>query len=135
MRPGRPVPHWLPRSRPLRPRLRNHHSPPRTTTATHAHPGDHPGTPRPLPRTAMAPTAMSRYVARLAQDSSGTWFVTFPDLPHAHTYGRSLRQAKMRAGEVLSLWTDDDHAAIVFQMALPLETSRRLEGYRSLRDR
>ena len=48
-----------------------------------------------------------RVRARFSRDESGAWIVDFPDIPGAHTYGRSLRAARRRMTEVLQLFDLD----------------------------
>ena len=63
---------------------------------------------------------MTTYKIHLERDENGTWIVRSPDVPGFHTYGRSLRQAKNRAREALSLWDEDvDDAELEFQYHLP----------------
>lgn len=52
-------------------------------------------------------TVGRRVTARFSRDESGAWIVDFPDIPGAHTYGRSLRAARRRATEVLELFDFD----------------------------
>jgi predicted RNase H-like HicB family nuclease len=41
------------------------------------------------------------------RDESGAWNARVPEVPGAHTYGRSLQQARRRIREALDLWVDD----------------------------
>lgn len=58
---------------------------------------------------AMANKALirTRITARFRRDSSGAWLVSFPDIPGAHTYGRTLRAARRRIPDVLALFDVD----------------------------
>lgn len=51
--------------------------------------------------------ALGRYRVDLERDETGAWIATFPDVPGAHTYGRTLRQARGRLREALALWASD----------------------------
>ena len=71
----------------------------------------------------MAKTKVGRKItARFSRDESGAWIVEFPEIPGAHTYGRSLREAKRRIPEVLKLFDiESDSSEIVetFELAEP----------------
>jgi predicted RNase H-like HicB family nuclease len=55
------------------------------------------------------------YTVKIERDESGAWIARVPEVPGCHTYGRSLRQAKHRIREALSLWVDDaDRAELHF---------------------
>lgn len=51
--------------------------------------------------------AHGRYRVDLERDETGAWIAGFPDVPGAHTYGRTLRQARGRIREALALWASD----------------------------
>ena len=48
-----------------------------------------------------------RYGVIYERDESGAWNARVPEVPGAHTYGRSLQQARRRIREALDLWVDD----------------------------
>jgi predicted RNase H-like HicB family nuclease len=48
-----------------------------------------------------------RYAVIYVRDEAGAWNVHVPEVPGAHTYGRSLHQARQRVREALDLWVDD----------------------------
>ncbi len=58
-----------------------------------------------------AMVALGRYRVVLERDETGAWIVDFPDVPGCHTYGRTLRQARGRLREVLSLFATDAETA------------------------
>lgn len=62
---------------------------------------------------ARASVAKTRITARFSRDESGAWLVSFPSIPGAHTYGRTLRTARGRIPEVLRLFdVEPDHVEI-----------------------
>ena len=79
---------------------------------------------------------MRTHKIHLERDENGTWIVRSPDVPGFHTYGRSLRQAKNRAREALSLWIEDaDDAELEFQIHLPKQMREATRGFRQARTR
>ncbi len=48
-----------------------------------------------------------RYDVVITRDESGSWIAEVPSVAGCHTYGRSIRQAKSRIREALSLWVED----------------------------
>jgi predicted RNase H-like HicB family nuclease len=79
---------------------------------------------------------VTTYRIELERDESGTWIVRSPDVPGFHTYGRSLRQARNRAREALSLWVEDaDAAGLEFQYHLPKQWREATRGFRQARTR
>jgi predicted RNase H-like HicB family nuclease len=76
------------------------------------------------------------YRIALKRDENGAWSVRSPDAPGFHTYGRSLRQARNRAREALSLWVEDpEDAALEFQYHLPKQWREATRGFRQARTR
>jgi predicted RNase H-like HicB family nuclease len=60
------------------------------------------------------------YSVKISRDETGAWTASVPSVPGCHTYGRSLRAAKRRIREALSLWVDDaDKAELRFRLDLP----------------
>lgn len=51
--------------------------------------------------------SQGRYAVIYERDESGAWNAHVPEVPGAHTYGRSLQQARQRIREALGLWVDD----------------------------
>ena len=79
---------------------------------------------------------VTTYRIELKRDEDGAWIVRSPDVPGFHTYGRSLRQARNRAREALSLWVEDpDDAALEFQYRLPKQWREATKGFRQARAR
>ena len=56
---------------------------------------------------------------RYRRDRTGNWLVDIAGQPEAHTYGRSLSQARSRIGEVLKLWGFPEDAEINEEIQLP----------------
>ena len=79
---------------------------------------------------------VTTYRIHLERDESGAWIVRSPDVPGFHTYGRSLRQARNRTREALSLWVEDaDDAELEFQYRLPKQWRDAARASRRARDR
>jgi predicted RNase H-like HicB family nuclease len=75
------------------------------------------------------------YAVEIHRDESGAWIARVPEVPGCHTYGRSLRQAKRRIREALSLWVDDaDEAELVFDVRLPSAIRRKVTASRRARE-
>ncbi|MGH2547356.1 MAG: type II toxin-antitoxin system HicB family antitoxin [Actinomycetota bacterium] len=75
------------------------------------------------------------YTVRIERDETGAWVARVPEVPGCHTYGRSLRQAKRRIREALSLWVPDaDRAELSFDVRLPPATARSVAKARSARE-
>ena len=76
------------------------------------------------------------YRIDLERDENGAWSVRSPDVPGFHTYGRSLRQARNRAREALSVWVEDaDDAELEFRYRLPKQWREATRGSRQARTR
>jgi len=56
---------------------------------------------------------------RYRRDSEGHWLVDIAEQPGAHTYGRSLQQARTRMDEVVKLWGFPDDVEVVEDIQLP----------------
>jgi predicted RNase H-like HicB family nuclease len=56
---------------------------------------------------------------RYRRDSDGNWLVDIAEQPEAHTYGRSLSQARTRMGEVLKLWGFPESVEVHEDIQLP----------------
>jgi predicted RNase H-like HicB family nuclease len=79
---------------------------------------------------------VTTYRIHLGRDENGAWIVRSPDVPGFHTYGRSLRQARNRAREALSLWIEDaDDAELEFQYHLPKRWREATREFRQARTR
>jgi predicted RNase H-like HicB family nuclease len=57
--------------------------------------------------------SQGRYRVVYERDESGAWIAHVPEVPGAHTYGRSLQQARRRIREALDLWVDDAAKAVL----------------------
>ena len=67
---------------------------------------------------------MSRYVVTYDRDESGAWIAQVQGVPEAHTYGRTIDQARERVREALSLWKNDARRAeVVDEVHLPARAS------------
>jgi predicted RNase H-like HicB family nuclease len=63
---------------------------------------------------------VATYHVDIERDESGAWIAAIDGVAGAHTFGRSLRQVRRRAREVLSLWVDDAHdSELEFEVHLP----------------
>jgi predicted RNase H-like HicB family nuclease len=75
------------------------------------------------------------YSVEIHRDESGAWIARVPEVPGCHTYGRSLRQAKRRIREALSLWIDDaDKAELMFVLRLPSAIRQKVTASRRARE-
>lgn len=75
------------------------------------------------------------YTVKIQRDESGAWIARVPEVPGCHSYGRSLRQAKGRIREALSLWVDDaDEAELAFDVRLPSAIRRKVTASRRARE-
>jgi predicted RNase H-like HicB family nuclease len=82
--------------------------------------------------------ATKQYVIRFEMDEEGWWIATARDVQGCHTQGRSLRQARTRIREALSLFVGDaaaEKAELVEEIAPPREVAPLVERYRSAKDR
>lgn len=76
-----------------------------------------------------------RYTVRIERDETGAWVADVPEVPGCHSYGRSLRQAKRRIREALSLWVPDaERADLSFDVRLPPATARSVAKAVSARE-
>lgn len=75
------------------------------------------------------------YRAVIVRDEDGYWFVDFPDVPGCHTQGRTLRAARTRMRDALSLFVDDaDTAHIVEDLRLPEDAMAAVHRTAQLRE-
>jgi predicted RNase H-like HicB family nuclease len=76
------------------------------------------------------------YTAVYERDETGAWIVNVPEVPGCHSYGLSLRQARRRIREALSLFVDDsDTAEIRDEIRLPARTRSAVERAKRARER
>lgn len=75
------------------------------------------------------------YRVLLERDSEGWWVASVPDVPGAHTQGRTIDQARQRIREALSLWVlDANRAQLEFDVHLPARVRARVERALHLRE-
>jgi predicted RNase H-like HicB family nuclease len=77
---------------------------------------------------ARTPVARRQITARFSRDESGAWLVSFPSLPGAHTYGRTLRTARRRIHEVLELFDVDPRQVEVHEEYELVDSAQRAVG-------
>jgi len=76
------------------------------------------------------------YRVVMRKDESGTWIVHVPSVAGCHTYGRSIRQAKTREREALSLFVDAaDAAHLEWDVRVPSRLRTTVTGARRARAR
>src|SRR5436309_4970931 len=63
---------------------------------------------------------MNRYKVIYERDESGAWIAHTPSVPGAHSYGRTIEQARERIREALGLWVArPESAELVDEIRLP----------------
>ena len=63
---------------------------------------------------------MKRYKVIYERDESGAWIAHTPSVRGAHSYGRTIEQARERFREALGLWiTNSDAAELIDEIKLP----------------
>jgi len=68
------------------------------------------------------------YHVRVERDESGAWIARVTEVPGCHTYGRTLRQVRIRILEALALWVDHaESAELEFDVRLPAQIRRQLQ--------
>ena len=68
----------------------------------------------------MAHIKRGKYTVVFERDESGAWLARVPYVRGAHTYGRTLEQARRRIREALELWVDDAPSAeLIEEVRLP----------------
>lgn len=70
---------------------------------------------------------------RYRRDSEGNWLVDIAEEPGAHTYGRSLQQARARMDEVLKLWGFPNDVEVLEDIQLPHIVQDLIENTRQAR--
>ena len=77
---------------------------------------------------------MRRIVALFERDDEGWWVASVPNIKGCHTQGRSIRQARERLREALSLFVNDvDSVELVEDLRLPAPAKRALARHTSAR--
>ena len=75
------------------------------------------------------------YRVLIERDSAGLWVASVPEIPGAHTQGRTIDQARRRVREALSLWVRDaEHAHFEFDVRLPAAVRARVKQALKLRE-
>ena len=63
---------------------------------------------------------LSKYKVVYERDESGSWIAHVPSIPGAHSYGRTIEQARDRVREALGLWVREPQTAhLVDEVRLP----------------
>ncbi len=63
---------------------------------------------------------MKTYRVIYKRDETGAWIARAPGVPGAHSYGRTIEQARERIREALGLWVaNSDRAELVDDIRLP----------------
>ena len=66
-------------------------------------------------------------IATIRRGRDSNWLLTFPEIPGAHTYGRSLSQLRRRIPELLRLWDRDPaRVHVVEVLELPVTIKRAI---------
>jgi predicted RNase H-like HicB family nuclease len=85
----------------------------------------------------MAPEAeMKSYKITYRRDESGAWIAHAPSVPGAHSYGRTIEQARERIREALGLWVaNPDTAELIDDIRLPAKLRSSVRKARVARKR
>ena len=79
---------------------------------------------------------MKRYKVIYERDESGAWIAHAPSVRGAHSYGRTIEQARERIREALGLWVANPEAAeLVDDIRLPANLRRSVRQARVARKR
>src|SRR6266550_1072807 len=79
---------------------------------------------------------MNRYKVIYERDESGAWIAHTPGVPGAHSYGRTIEQARERIREALRLWVaNPETAALIDDIRLPAKLKRSVRKARVARKR
>ena len=79
---------------------------------------------------------MNRYKVIYKRDESGAWIAHTPSVPRAHSYGRTIEQARERIRETLRLWVANPQTAeLVDDIRLPAKLRRSVRKARIARKR
>jgi predicted RNase H-like HicB family nuclease len=91
-----------------------------------------------MSRATVAPVAGPEvYVAVYELDDNGKWFVSAPEVPGAHSHGRTLARARANIREAIGLVLDveDSSFELKDEVRLPEPIRRKLNQARAARDR
>jgi predicted RNase H-like HicB family nuclease len=79
---------------------------------------------------------VNRYKVIYQRDEAGAWIAHTPSVPGAHSYGRTIEQARERIRETLGLWVANPEAAeLVDDIRLPAKLRRSVRKARVARKR
>ena len=79
---------------------------------------------------------MAKYAIRYDRDESGAWIAQVRGVPEAHSYGRTIEQARERVREALSLWrTNAETAEFVDDIHVPAGARGVIDAFVSARKR
>jgi len=77
---------------------------------------------------------MKSYRVIYERDESGAWIAHTPSVPRAHSYGRTIEQARERLREALGLWVaNPETAELVDDIRLPAKLRRSVRKARVAR--
>jgi predicted RNase H-like HicB family nuclease len=79
---------------------------------------------------------MAKYKITYDRDDSGAWIAQVRGVPEAHSYGRTIEQARERVREALSLWrTNAASADFVDEVHLPPKARQLVMAFVQARER
>lgn len=79
---------------------------------------------------------MNGYTVVYERDPAGAWLARVRGVSGCHTHGRTVKQARVRIREALSLWIDDaDTATLSDEIRLPARARAAVRRARVERDR
>jgi predicted RNase H-like HicB family nuclease len=79
---------------------------------------------------------MAKYTITYDRDESGAWIAKVRGVPEAHSYGRTIEQARARVREALSLWrTNAETAEFADDIRLPTQASSVVKAFIQARKR
>jgi predicted RNase H-like HicB family nuclease len=79
---------------------------------------------------------MANYTITYDRDESGAWIAQVRGVREAHSYGRTIEQARERVREALSLWrTNAETAEFLDDIHLPREASGLVKAFIDARKR
>ena len=68
---------------------------------------------------------MKSYKITYRRDESGAWIAHVPSIPGAHSYGRTIEQARERIREALGLWIAHPERAELIELVATKRTRHR----------
>jgi predicted RNase H-like HicB family nuclease len=89
-----------------------------------------------MPRKKVASVNRGKYRVIYERDETGAWIARVPSVPGAHTYGRTIEQARRRIREALGLWVADaETAEFLEEIRLPSHLLKAIRESRAARAR